>query len=431
MACSCSIYKEYNRPELDVIDNAYGIECTDSNSVAAIGWRDFFTDPMLQALIQEGLDNNRNLQIAAQRVIESEAALRVARLSMLPSVAMNPSISSTKLGESGFATSYRIAPSAKWEADIRGNLTNSKRMAQANYEQSQVYRRSVETELIASIARAYYSLQMLDSKLGISMRTAENWKENVRIMKAMKEAGMTNEASVAQTEANSCSIEASLFDLEYQIREMENTLCLLLGREPQHVERGKFRKAAIPMNLSVGVPSELLSRRPDVMSAELDLRMAFYNTAIARSAFYPKLEFNGEFGLSTGDLLTSIGAALTGPVFNAGRNRAGLTVAKAQQEEALMAFEQAILVAGAEVNDAIGKCQSAQSKTDIRIQQIKDLQSAVNSTEQLMHNSGATYLEVLTAQQSLLSARLLQVSDQYDEIDGMISLYRALGGGVE
>ncbi len=425
----CSIYKEYSRPETIDTDGLYGFESTDTTSVAAIGWRDFFRDTTLQRLIEYALENNRNLGIAAQRIVESEASLSVARLSMFPTLSFNPSASFAGVPGEGMASSFRLPLNTSWEVDLRGNLTNAKRAAKADYEQSLVYRQSVETELIASIARAYYTLEMLDSKLAISRQTATNWKENVRIMKAMKEAGMTNEASVAQTEANSCSIEASLYDLEYQIRQMENTLCLLAGIKPQHIARGQFDKSAVAMNIAAGIPAQLLSRRPDVMSAELDLRKAFYNTSAARSAFYPRITLNGEAGLP--QFALSLGASLAQPIFNAGRNRANLKIAKARQEEALLAFEQTLLNAGAEVNDAIGKCHAADSKTDIRIRQIEDLQSAVTSTELLMHNSGATYLEVLTAQQSLLSARLLQISDQYDAIDGMISLYKALGGGAE
>lgn len=420
----CSVYREYSRPENIDTDGLYGFAVTDTTSVAELGWRDFFRDTTLQHLIECALDNNRNLAIAAQKVVEAEASLSVARLSMLPTASFNPTFSLT-------GNTLNLPVNASWEIDLRGSLTNARRSAMAGYEQSLVYRQSVETELIASIARAYYTLEMLDSKLAISRQTAASWKENVRIMKAMKEAGMTNEASVAQTEANSCSIEASLFDLEYQIQQMENTICLLAGLKPQHIERGTFDKSAIAMDTATGIPAQLLSRRPDVMSAELELRKAFYNTAAARSSFYPQLTLNGMAGLPVlSDFIVSLGASLAQPIFNAGRNRANLKIAKARQEEALLAFEQTLLEAGAEVNDAIGKCRAAESKTDIRIRQIENLRSAVNSTELLMHNSGATYLEVLTAQQSLLSARLLQISDQYDTLDGMISLYKALGGGA-
>ena len=409
------------------LEDLYGLECIDSTSIAQIGWRDFFTDPMLQSLIEKGLSDNPDIRTAAQRVIEAEAALSTARLALFPSAVINSSASLAD--DSG---NFSIAPSASWEIDLRGSLLNSRRKAAANLEQSEIWRRSVETEVVASIAKAYYTLQMLDKKLAISRQTADSWKENVRIMKAMKEAGMTNEASVSQTEANAFSIEASLYDLKYQINQIENSLCLLIGQTPQAINRSEFSLASIGEDLLYGVPSQLLAHRPDVQWAEQELRKAFYDTNIARASFYPSVKLNGSLGWSSSvNVLTSLIAEASETIFNAGRVRAGVRTAQARQEETLIAFKNALLTAGNEVNDAVAKCEAARGKADLRIQQIDDLQSAVRSTQELMHNSGATYLEVLTAQQSLLSAQLLQVSDRYDEIDGLVSLYRALGGGAE
>ena len=433
----CSVYQEYTRPDLPELDGLYGLAGTgDTLSLADQGWRAFFTDPLLRELIARGLENNPQMKTASQRVIEAEASLQAARLALLPALDLAPSVSygQSQVRYGGSVLGYGISPAASWEVDLRGNLTNARRKAQAAYERSGVWHRSVQTELIASIARAYYTLQMLDAKLAISRQTADSWKENVRIMKAMKEAGMTNEASVSQTEANALSIEASLSDLEYQIRQVENSLCLLVGETPHGITVSRFDPSLYERDLQVGIPAQLLARRPDVRLAEYDLRMAFYDTQIARSAFYPALRLNGAFGwekalTSPAGLLLSLGASAAEPLFARGRRKADLVIAKARQEEAAIAFHNSLLKAGTEVNDAIAKCRAAQSKTDLRIQQIADLRSAVNSTQQLMHNSGATYLEVLTAQQSLLSAELQQVGDRYDYIDGLISLYRALGGG--
>lgn len=437
LCVGCSVYQEYARPALPELEGLYGTAVSaDSASVADLGWREFFRDPLLQDLIVRGLERNPELQIASQRILEAEASLEAARLALLPTVGVSPSVSYgvSEVRYGGSTLGYGLSPAASWEVDLRGSLTNARRKALAAYQRSGVWHRSVRTELIASIARAYYSLQMLDSKLAISRQTADSWKENVRIMKAMKEAGMTNEASVSQTEANALSIEASLFDLEYQIRQLENSLCLLLGDTPHEIARSTFEPDSFEGALATGVPAQLLARRPDVLLAELDLRMAFYDTQIARAAFYPALRLNGSFGwekalTSPAGLLLSLGASAAQPIFEGGRLRAGLKSARARQEEAAVGFHRTLLLAGREVNDALAKCQAAQGKTDLRIRQIADLRSAVASTQQLMHNSGATYLEVLTAQQSLLSAELLQVNDRYDYIDGVIALYRALGGG--
>lgn len=430
---SCSVFKKYSRPESISTDSLFGKEVitTDTTSIADIGWRDFFTDPHLQALIETGLKNNADMRIAAQRVTEAQAAMRTARLAFLPSFAFSPSFStSSNIGQSS-SYSYSLPITAGWEIDIAGRTLNNKRKAVAAYEQSKLYRRSVQTSLISSIANCYYTLLMLDAQQEISRTTAASWKENVRIMKAMKQAGMTNEASVSQTEANSCSIDASLFDLEYDIVQVENSLALLLGTVPQHFERGNIHNQRLCEELLVGVPAQLLARRPDVQSAERALEQAFYNTNFARADLYPSLKLSGSIGWNPASWLVSFVANLATDIFNAGKKRAALTIAKAQQEEQLIAFQQTLLEAGSEVNDALAKCQAARNKTDVRLRQIAALDSAVNSTRQLMSHSESTYLEVLTAQQALLSAQLSQIADRFEEIQGTINLYKALGGGAD
>lgn len=441
LATGCSVYQKYTRPESIKTDGLFGegVAATDTVTLADIGWRDFFKDPHLQRLIEQGLENNSDMKIAAQRIIQAEASLRTARLSYYPSFAFNPKITSDNYTKRSSNHDYQIPITASWEVDIAGRLWNGKRRAQAAFEQSLIYRKSVQTSVVASIANCYYTLLMLDAQLQVSEATAASWKENVLTMKAMKEAGMTNEASVSQTEANSCSIDASLFDLRYQIIQVENTLALLLGTTPQQFERGNLRDQQICEELLIGVPVQLLSRRADVQNAEYELMQTFYSTNLARAAFYPSLTLTGSGGwvdgigravVSPGSLLFSFVGNLLTTIFDAGRNRANLKIAKAQQEEALITFQQTLLEAGSEVNNAMALCQSARSKTDIRQRQITALESAVNSTRQLMSHSESTYLEVLTAQQTLLSARLSQIADRFDAIQGMVSLYQALGGGT-
>jgi NodT family efflux transporter outer membrane factor (OMF) lipoprotein len=442
-ACfGCSVYKDYERPG-DVLPEAlYGaaadsVALSDTAGLAAVQWRDFFTDPLLQALIEKGLEGNADLLQASSRVVEAQAGLDAARGAFLPSLKVNPywqMESADRYG--GTVQAYSLTPAASWEVDIRGSLLNSKRLAEATLQQAQLYERSVRTALVASIANAYYTLQMLDAQMEISRTTSDNWKKNVVIMKAMKDAGMANEASVSQTEANSCAIEASLFDLENKILLAENSLALILGVTPRHFKRDSLGRDAPGMDFEIGVPSLLLSRRPDVMSAEQELRKAYYNTNIARANLYPSLTLSGDFGwekalTSPAGWIAGLAANLAAPVFEGGKRRAGLKAAQARQEAALVNFRQKVLAAGNEVNGALAQCRAARSKTDIRIRQIESIEKAVESTQQLMRHSQSTYLEVLTAQQSLLSARLQQVSDQYEAVQGIIALYRALGGGAE
>ena len=281
---------------------------------------------------------------------------------------------------------------------------------------------------------------MLDSQYDITRQTAEKWRQSVEIMRAMKEAGMANEAAVAQYEGTYFSISASLHDLSDQIRQMENSLCSLLGEAPHAIARGSLDAQRLPDELTVGIPLQMLSNRPDIRSAEYSLMQAYYATAEARSALYPSITLGGVAGwtnsagsmvVNPGKLLLNATASLVQPIFNAGAGRARVKIMKAQQEEAKLSFQQALLNAGAEVNNALTQTQSARAKTDLRKQQIESLERAVESTELLMQHGSTTYLEVLTAQQSLLSAQLSQIADRFDEIQGIVNLYQALGGGRE
>lgn len=439
---SCSIYRAYERPEIAGIDSLYRqtTGTTDTASLASLSWRQLFTDPQLQQLIETGVRNNTDLQIARLRVEESRASLSTARLAYLPSLSLTPQGTVSKTEGREATKTYDLAASAEWEVDIFGRLTNAKREARAVLEQSEAYRQAVETQLVATIANSYYTLLMLDQQLAITRRTAENWNENVRVMRALKRAGQTTDMAVAQTEASRLSVEASLLSLERQISETENALCALLG-EPSHtIERATLAEQQFPDTLTAGVPLQLLERRPDVRQSEAELAAAFYVTNQARSAFYPSITLSGSAGWTNaagavitnpGQWLLSAVGSLVQPLFNRGKNIANLKIAKAQQEEALLSFRQSLLDAGTEVNDALMQWQTARKRLKLDESQITALQSAVRSSELLMQYSSQNYLEVLTARQTLLQAELDAVSDRFEEIQGVINLYHALGGGYD
>lgn len=441
---SCGIYTTYERPSDINTDGLYGQDlneeavAVDTASIASLSWRELFTDSHLQTLIEHALQSNTDLLSAQQRIKEAEATLSSAKLAYLPSFMLTPQGGVSSFDKSKGSWTYTGIASASWEIDIFGKLTNAKRRSKALYLQSLEYEQAVSTSLIANVANLYYTLLMLDEQYRISEETAVNWRESVRTMRAMMAAGMTNEASVSQSEANCRQVEASLLDLKQQIKEVENSLSILLGEVPGGIERGHLAGQDFPEDLTVGVPLQLLSRRPDVKSAELSLASAFYSTNAARSAFYPSITLSGTAGwtnsagnmiINPGKLLLSAVGALTQPLFNKGLNIAQLKIAKAQQEEAKLAFQQALLNAGSEVNNALTQVQTARGKTELRTRQITSLENAVRSTQLLMQHGTSTYLEVLTAQQSLLSAQLTQVADRFDEIQGIINLYQALGGG--
>ena len=433
----CGIYKPYTRPEVTT-DGLYGTaETADTTTLGDLSWQEMFTDPQLQALIGQALESNTDLQSAGWRIQEAEATLKSARLAYLPSFNFAPQGSLSSFDGATPTKTYSIPVQASWQIDIFNGLTNAKRRAKALYLQSREYEQAVKTQLIASVANLYYTLLMLDSQYDVTEETAAKWRQSVEMMQAMKQAGLANEAAVAQYEANTLSIEASLHDLAYQRTQTENSLCSLLGEAPHTIARGELADQHMPETLAVGVPLQMLANRPDIRQAEYSLMQSYYATASARSALYPSITLSGTLGwtnnngiiVNPGKMIWNAAASLLQPIFNANANRAQVKIAKAQQEESRLAFQQALLNAGAEVNNALTQSQSARAKADLRMRQIEALERAVESTELLMQHGTTTYLEVLTAQQSLLSAQLSQIADRFDEIQGAVNLYQALGGG--
>ncbi|MFI3282216.1 MAG: TolC family protein, partial [Rikenellaceae bacterium] len=306
-------------------------------------------------------------------------------------------------------------------------------------EQSVAYHRAVQTQLISTIATNYYTLLMLDEQLDISRRTLVLWGENIRSMEALNRAGRVDNTAVLQSSASRSSLESGIISIEEQIKVAENNLSTLLKIVPQHIERGSITDVDFPAELSVGMPLQLVANRPDVQVAEYELAQAFYAVGVARASMYPNLSLMGSISYSDGsgvvtnpgDLIYNLAASVLQPIFNRGTLRAELQISKSQQEQTLLQFNQAVLDAGAEVNIALIECQSAKGRIEKDMSQIEFLKEAVRSTELLMKHGTSTYLEVLTAQQSLLSAELSLSANKFDQTQGVINLYYALGGGVE
>nr|WP_293488358.1 TolC family protein [Prevotella sp.] len=445
---SCQVYKAYERPELKT-DSLYRsnqamnqtvMQADSASCFGNLSWREVFTDTSLQKLIEQGLANNTDLKTARLRITEAEASLKAAKLAYYPSISFSPQGGISSFNGNATVKTYSMPVTASWEVGVFGSLLNTKRKAKAAVEQSEAYRQAVQTQLIATIANDYYTLLMLDRQLEISKETADSWKASVQTMRDMKEDGMTNEAAVAQSEANYRSILANIPDLKRSIHEMENSLCMVLGCSPQTIERSSMKDITCPTDFKTGVPLQLLSNRPDVRQAESNLKMAYYATNIARSAFYPGITIDASAGWtnSAGEAITnpakfliSAVGSIVQPIFSRGKNVANLKIAKAQQEEALLAFQQSLLNAGSEVSDALYMYESAKDKSQHRTEQIAALESSVSSTKALFHDGTSTYLEVLTAQQDLFSAQLSQVNDRFEQLQATINLYHALGGGRE
>lgn len=441
---SCHIYRNYQRPDNLPTDSLFrdadNQPVTDSLSLGDLPWQEIFQDTLLQQYIRYGLEHNTDMQTALLRVDQAKAQLTAAKLSFLPSLTLSPQGTLTSTAGSKTVKTYELPVQASWEIDLFGNLRNAKKGTQATLLQQQAYQQAVRSELIAGIANTYYSLLMLDEQVAISQSTLEVWKEQVRTMEARMKVGEETENAVTQARASLYELEATHNDLLRQQRETENSLCTLLGMTSRSLERGTLDKQIFPETLPTGIPVRLLSRRPDIVQAEMTLANAYYTTNQARSAFYPNLNLSGSAGWTNalgqavtnpGDWILSAVASLTQPLFNRGKLISNLRVSKDEEQIALLNYRQALLDAGQEVNDALYATESAGRSLESHRKQCRKLERTVQTSEALYRTDNATYLELLTARQSLLNARLNVVTDSFTQCQAVINLYQALGGGAE
>ena len=445
MLISCSSSRHFHREDVDT-DALYGDTLTtDSATIADMPWQELFTDPYLKSLIQEGLTNNPDLQIAVQRVMEAEAYFSQSKASFFPTLGVQGSAGYIRNSEAIYPAGprdindFQLTAESSWEIDIWGKLRSSKRAAYGDLLASDAGKKAVQTSLIANIASTYYALMALDDQLTITRQTVKYNIDLVETMKALKESGQVTGAAIVQSEASRYAAEVTIPDLEQQIRETQNTLCLLLGRTPGNIERGSLedQQKEVPL-LKTGVPSQLLDNRPDVMQAEYAVMSAYELTNNARSYFYPSLTLTASTGFESNKLnelldpdqfLANVVGGLAAPIFNKRNNVTRLKVAKAQREEALISLRNTLLAAGQEVNNALGSYNTADQKMVLRKLQVKALQLSVEYTKELLTYGQANYTEVLTAQQNLLAAQLNDVNDHVQQLNAVVSLYRALGGG--
>ncbi|MFT3933993.1 MAG: efflux transporter outer membrane subunit [Chitinophagaceae bacterium] len=426
------------------------ISTVDSVSIATLPYTTLFSDTILQHLIETGIHENLDLKTAVERMNEAQASFRQSELAFLPSLDANPNVSRVKQSRAALnlpanfgsfpltTMNYQLALSSSWEADIWGKLKSAKKAALANLLQSDAAVRAVQTQLIANIAGYYFQLLSLDEQLKVTEQTLKNRMDDTKTMQALKENAVVTGAAVMQSDANRYAAEVLIPDLKRSIRETENALSVLLARIPGSIKRSTLDSQVIYQQLQTGVSSLLMRNRPDIMQAEAGFRAAFENTNVARTYFYPQFTLTAQGGLSTlqienlfnGFVFYSIVAGLAQPIFNKGQNKARLRIAEAQQKEAYYAYQQTLLKAGQEVSNALYAYQTSLEKQSSRVHQVSSLEKAVNYTKQLLEYSSATnYTDVLTSEQSLLSARLSGVNDKLQQLMAVVELYRSLGGG--
>ncbi|WP_461788624.1 efflux transporter outer membrane subunit [Pedobacter sp.] len=450
LSLGACVTQQYKRPAELKSDALYrDVQSADSTNIANLPTSTLFTDPQLQVLIKEGIENNLDLKSAIERMNSAAANLRLSKDAFLPSLNLDLSATDNKQSRAALnlpsniaipleTQLYRAQLSTAWELDIWGKLGSAKRSALASYLQTEAAKRAVQTQLVSSIANNYYTLLALDLQLKITEQTLASRIKNVEAIRALKEAGIVNGAAVVQSEANRYAAEVSIPDLKRSIRETENALNVLLGKSAGPIARTSFEAQQDYKDLQVGLSSLLLKNRPDVQQAEFAFRTAFENTNVAKTYFYPQLTLTANGGLSSltlenffnNSIFYSIVGGLTQPIFNKGQNRARLATAKAAQQESFYSFQKTMLTAGSEVSNALYAYQTAVEKENSRANQIASLEKAVDYTKELLKYSSATnYTDVLTSEQSLLTAQLNAVNDKLQKLQAVVNLYRALGGG--
>ena len=440
----CGIYNKYTS-QSGVSSNLYGttedvIAAQADNSIAEMSWREFFTDPLLQNLIDSVLARNTDFNSARIAVEQAQASLKATKLGYLPSVTFAPSGSVSSFNFSPAGWTYNLPLQMDWNLDFFAVNTNQKRKAQAVLAQAETRKQVVQANLISAVAQQYCMLQLLDRQLEILLSTDSLWNASLEMQRALWENGKSYSTAVDQMESSYLNVKTQIVDVKRSIRSVENAICQLLAISPQHISRSRWSNYELPQRVSTGVPAQLLTYRPDIKMADHLLEEAFYNTQAARAAFYPKVSLQGIIGwtnnggsvtVNPGAMLLNAVLSLMQPVFAQGKLRANLKISKLSQEDIAQQYVQTVINAGNQVNEALADCQAAREKDVYYKRQIEVLQSAYTGTHELMDNGKASYLEVLTAQEGLLGAQISEATNLYNGARSIIALYIALGGGAK
>lgn len=445
---SCGLYNKYDRPDVntaglirDAFNDTDTLAVQDTASFGNLPWREVFTDPQLQALIQQGLEKNTNLLNAALNVQMYEAMLKAAKLAFLPAVNIGSTtpmgqISTTHTDPSVTTKSYSLPISASWTVDLFGNVLSQKRSTQMKLLGMKDNQMAIRASLISGIANSYYTLLMLDEQLRIVTEMAGMSKETWEMMQKQFELGRTKSTNVQSAQAAYLNTQTQINDFKRQIRATENALSLLIGDAGHQISRSTLGSQVLPSQFATGVGVALLQNRPDVHQAEMNLAACFHDIQTARSKFYPSITIgasatfsNANGAMNPGKWITSLFGSLTQPIFNRGALTANLKVSKLQYEQAFNNWQNAILKAGNEVSNALVNYNGYNDNSKIEAERIEVLTKNVEDTKALYQSSGSSYLEVLTAQQQLLSAQLNKATDDFNKMQSVVSLYTALGGG--
>ena len=444
---ACAGRKAYERP--NVIDEKLfraDQVPADSLSSANVSWRNIFTDATLQGYINKALSNNLDVRVAMQNVASAQAYLKQSKAAQLPTLSVGANYTRSTnsinamggMGERTYNNLWDITGAASWETDIWGKLSAQRRASYASYLATVEAQKAVQSEVVATLATAYYQLLMLDEQKKVLEQTIDFRQKSLETTKSLKEAGSTTEVATKQIEALVYNAQAQLVTIGNSIWALENTICVLLGEEPHTIERTTLAQQQFPTEFKQGYAAKLLQNRPDVARAELSLRNAFELTNVARAAFYPTLTLSARGGISSTELDTWISAksifanfvaGLAQPILNRRQIRTQYEVQQIAQETALLNFKKAVLSAGKEVSDAMQNFSTQTEFVELKTKEMKAYQEATDYSKQLFDSGMVNYLEVITAEVNRLNAELSVANAQFTRMQYGITLYKALGGG--
>ena len=460
MLTGCGLYNKYEQ-KAEVPADIFGVSVLGGFAVEGGGtlsemsWREFFTDPLLQQLIEQVLANNTDLNSARIAVEKSQASLKAAKMAYLPSLYFSPQGTLAKFDDNPWSKTYNLPLQLSVDVDVFGSITNKKRASQAVLLQAQMGEEAVRTNLISAVAQQYYMLQLLDRQLEILTMTDSLWGASLETQKSLYENGKAYSTAVNQMESSYLNVKTQIVDVRRNIQATENVLCRLMAITPQHIVRKNWGSAALhhpnaqgdtgqrmfdTQFLKIGVPATMLEQRPDIRMANHAMEEAFYNTQAARSAFFPSITLTGTAGwtnsagsavINPGKLLLSFVGQLTQPILARGKLKANLKINQLTQEDLQKKYVQTVIDAGNQVNEAMADCQAAREKYGYYHRQVEVLYDAYTGTHELMDNGKASYIEVLTAQENLLSSQLNEAANMYKGAQAVIALYIALGGGTK
>lgn len=450
---ACKVSKDVATPTTQLPTEFRSAADGDTTSIASLPWKSFFTDPELQKLIDSAIAHNYDMQVAYQNIKSAQLVLGQAKLGYWPDITLNVAVNLTRPGSeslngitandfihSKYLNDYNANLGLTWEADIWGKIRNQKSKALASYLQTAEAKKALQTNVVAGVAEGYYNLLMLDAQLGIARANLALNDSTLRIIRLQFNAGDVTALGVQQAEAQELTAAELVPQIQQDIILQEDALSILTGSLPGSIGRGRsLDDFPVRDTLSAGVPAQLISRRPDVRSSELALTIANANVGINKAALYPSIVISPEGGWDNyliknwfnipGSVFGSVLAGLTQPVFQRNKLRTQYKISEVDREKTVIEFKQSVLTAVGEVSDALGRISKLKEQRVVVANRVDTLQQAIVNANSLFANGLATYLEVITAQSSVLQSQLDLASIKKGQLSAEVELYRSLGGG--